>query len=349
MTGGASGAASRLPLTYVLPLRLGDDADVEELAGYLEHVARHVDQVVVVDGSSPAARARHRARFGPAVEVIAPRHHTRNGKVGGVMTGIDAARHEHVVLADDDVRYERAELAALVERLAGYEVVRPQNHFSPLPWHARLDTARTLLNRALDGDWPGTLAVRRSALRATGGYSGDVLFENLELVRTIEAAGGRQLVARDVLVRRLPPTTAHFRGQQVRQAYDELARPARLVVSLALAPGALVLVRGRHWRALAAAVLAVAAVAEAGRRRAGGRRVYPPSAALLAPLWACWRSLCTWAALGAWVRGGARYRGARLRVAATPRRRLARRLGSGPVERQAPDPLGFAAASAGAR
>ncbi|MBW8295859.1 hypothetical protein [Sphingopyxis sp.] len=35
--------------------------------------------------------------------------------------------------------------------------------------------------------------VRRSVLLDADGYSGEVLLENLELVRTIEAAGGRQI------------------------------------------------------------------------------------------------------------------------------------------------------------
>ena len=38
-----------------------------------------------------------------------------------------------------------------------HDLVRPQNYFEPLPWHARWDTARTLLNRGLGRDYPGTL------------------------------------------------------------------------------------------------------------------------------------------------------------------------------------------------
>jgi len=36
--------------------------------------------------------------------------------------------------------------------LAGADLVGPQNFFDPLPWHARWDSARTLLNRASGGD-----------------------------------------------------------------------------------------------------------------------------------------------------------------------------------------------------
>jgi hypothetical protein len=92
------------------------------------------------------------------------------------------------------------------------DLVRPQNYFAELPWHARWDTARSLLNRVFSGDlefpigdFPGTLAVRRRALLATGGYDGDALFENLELMRTVRAAGGRVVTPLDLYVAPRPP------------------------------------------------------------------------------------------------------------------------------------------------
>jgi hypothetical protein len=78
------------------------------------------------------------------------------GKVAGVTTGVRRAGFEAVVIADDDVRYEHATLQRLVEYLDDHDLVRPQNFFDPLPWHARWDTARTLLNRAFGADYPGT-------------------------------------------------------------------------------------------------------------------------------------------------------------------------------------------------
>ena len=120
------------------------------------------------------------------------------GKVNGVVTGVRECSHERVVIADDDVRYDAAALRRVVALLDEADLVRPQNYFDPLPWHARWDTARSLLNRVFTGDpafpvgdFPGTLAVRRSAFLASGAYDGDALFENLELMRTIRAAGGR--------------------------------------------------------------------------------------------------------------------------------------------------------------
>ncbi len=266
---------SVLPLTYVVPLRTAADADIDDLASYLTRLSHAVDQVLVVDGSAPEVVAGRRARVGDTVEVLVPDHSTLNGKVANVDTGLRNARNEWVVLADDDVRYEIEQLAAVSSRLAAADVVRPQNYFSSWPWHARFDGARSLLNRMSGGDWPGTLAIRRSTYLRAGGYAGDVLFENFELVRTLLRAGGREACALDLFVARRPPTARHFRGQQIRQAYDEFARPARLCVFLAVLPLTLQAALRRRMRVVATAALAVIAVAEAGRRRAGGAARVP--------------------------------------------------------------------------
>jgi hypothetical protein len=218
--------------------------------------------------------------------------------------------------------------------------VRPQNYFDELPWHARWDTARTLLNRVFTGDpefpvgdFPGTLAVRRSAFLAADGYDGDMLFENLELMRTIRAAGGTVLTQLDLYVARRPPSAAHFRSQRVRQAYDDFAIPARIGFFLAALPLALVeaaAVRRRPTagRKLGAAALALILVAEGGRRRAAGASRFPAGSALLAPAWVAERSLCAWLALAARLRGGVRYGEVRLTRSATSSRVLRRRYAS---------------------
>jgi hypothetical protein len=309
-----------------VPLRTGDTDDVSDLARYLRSLAREIDEVTVVDASSASAVEAHRVAFGPDVRVLSPEWRTRNGKVGNVVTGVRHARHERVVLADDDVRYELPQLEQVADLLEHAHLVRPQNFFRPQCWHTRFDTARTLLNRVTGGDWPGTFGIRRSALLTTDGYAGDVLFENLEMVRTIRAAGGTEVVALDCYVARRPPTASHFRGQQVRGAYDEFARPLRLAVSLAVLPtAALALTRARRRELLTAAAVATA-VAEVGRRRDGGDRVFPASSSLLAGPWLVWRSACSWVAVGSRLRGGVRYRGTRLAFAASPRSELRRRV-----------------------
>ncbi len=316
--------------TYILPIRrdLADPPDRDDdLAAYLRMVSACMD-VVVVDGSPPEIFQRHAEQWGTLVRHLPPDPSLRtpNGKVGGVLTGVRYARHERLVIADDDVRYDPAGLARVVELLSDAHVVRPQNYFEPLPWHARWDTARGLLNRMTGGDWPGTLAVRRSALAATGGYDGNVLFENLELVQTVRAAGGDEAVPLDLFVRRRPPTARHFWSQRVRQAYDEFARPVRLAIWLALLPGCVALALSGHRRLLIAAAGVSVALAEAGRRRGGGAAVFPATSSLLAPAWLAERAICIWLALAARLLvGGVRYRGGVIDRAATPMRILRRR------------------------
>ena len=164
------------------------------------------------------------------------------------------------------------------------------------------------------------------------------MFENLELVRTVLAVGGTASVPLDLFVARRPSTTRHFWSQRVRQAYDEIARPPRLVAQLAVLPAAIAGVARFGWPALAWGALAIAGVAELGRRRAHGTTVFPASASLLAPAWVAERAVCSWLAVGARVfLGGVPYRGTVLRHAATPMRELRARLApSAPIQPHAP-------------
>jgi hypothetical protein len=310
-------------IEYVLPLRwrTADPAELADLTAYLTELSGLVS-VTVVDGSPPEVWQRHKAAWAalPLEHLpVDPDLDCVMGKVAGVLTALRRPGPEAVVIADDDVRWTIADVLAAVELLDRAEVVRPQNYFDPLPWHARWDSGRTLLNRAVAADWPGTLVLRRSALPA--GYDGDALFENLELVRTVQARGGRELPVRDLYVRRRPPTSAHFRGQRVRQAYDSFAQPGRLAAELAVLP--LALAGLRRPRLLAAGLAAVVGLAELGRRRAGGRAVFPADLPLWAPLWLGERAICSWLAVGSRLRGGVRYGDVRLRLAAHRPRQLA--------------------------
>jgi hypothetical protein len=318
---------SELAASYVLPLKWAEARPLDELSAYLRMLAGRVE-VIVVDGSPPERFGRHHREWASFLTHMPPdpRFRFLNGKVNGVLTGVERASNEAVVIADDDVRYGWDDLEGVVAELDRADVVRPQNYYDPLPWHARWDTARILLNRVLGGDFPGTLAVRRSTLLATGGYDGDVLFENLELMRTVEAAGGVVIAAPACFVRRLPPSFRHFLGQRVREAYDEWARPVRMVVSLAVLPSVTwTAVRGR-WAPLALGGAATVVAAEVGRRRAGGARRFPASCSLLAPAWVLERAVCSWVACLHRIRGGCPYAGARLVRAATPVRHLRQRL-----------------------
>ena len=321
-----------LAAEYVLPLRWPAGTDPTALTDYLRRLSRWLD-VTVVDGSEPEVFDRHHRLWADSVRHVPVAYQgVRNGKVAGVLTGLQLARHEAVVIADDDVRWALPELRAVVDRLREADLVRPQNYFAPLPWHARWDTARSLVNRAFGSDYPGTYAVRRSTFAAMGGYDGDVLFENLELSRTVAAAGGREYRDDGLFVRREPPSARQFRGQRVRQAYDSLAQPGRLAAELALLPATAALAgsacsRDRRRRqtgrfGLAVGLLGSVALAEHGRRRAGGQAVFSATAALWAPLWLAERAVCSWLALARRLGGGVPYAGQRLTVAAHSRREL---------------------------
>jgi hypothetical protein len=312
--------------SYVLPFRAEAEGEVEELAEYLARIGG-IAEVIVVDGSSPREFHRNAKRLKGAVRHLPPDGDLGYGmgKVNGVITGVRRASHEAVVIADDDVRYEPKVLREVIERLGRAELVVPQNYFSPVPWHARWDTARTLLNRVCTGDpwfpvgdFPGTLAVRRSFFLDIHAYDGDVIFENLELMRTVRAAGGDVETALGLFVHRLPPTARHFLSQRVRQAYDDFAIPLRMAGFLSLGPLLAGLALARRARVAAILAFASIAAAEVGRRRNGGAAVYPASGSLMAPAWITERAACSWLALGQRVfRGGTTYRGTVISRAAT--------------------------------
>src|SRR4029453_6094860 len=98
------------------------------------------------------------------------RSHLRQRQGQRRPTGLAAAGHEAVVLADDDVRYDQEGLRRLVGLLKAADLVRPQTSLAPAPGRPRPDTARPLLNRVAGGDFPGTLGAaladpRRRRLR----------------------------------------------------------------------------------------------------------------------------------------------------------------------------------------
>jgi hypothetical protein len=315
-------------VSLVVPLRCGDPCDGHgALVVTLRELRDHGVDVVVADGSDQAkVLKRHRGVFARLRHVVVAPRDGSNGKVAGVWAGMVAAMHERVVLADDDVSYDARLLRAVASGLDDADLVVPQNYFvGALRWHTVWDTGRTLLNRAFGHDYPGTMAVRRSLFMRIGGYRDDVLFENLELVRTIRAAGGRVRWAPDLFVPRRAPTVAIFADQRVRQAYDDFAQIPRLVIEASTLPG-LSLVVKRRPAAAGGLALAVIAAAEVGRRLDGGRSRFSPIASLVAPIWVLERAVCVWVAIGARIfKGGVRYRGGRLRKAASSRRDLRRR------------------------
>lgn len=306
-------------LSYILPIKWDAGQDPQELTGYLKSIADQVE-LIVVDGSNPANFLLHKEAWGSYGKHLPPSAEFNfvNGKVNGVMTGLRLAQHEKVVIADDDVRYTPEQLRLVASLLEEVQLVVPQNYFSPAPWHAQWDTARTLLNRALHHDYPGTLAVQRDFINQLGGYDGNVLFENLELMRTVEAGYGKVLYKPDLFVERLPPSDKHFWSQRVRQAYDDYAQPLKLAFFFALVPG--LIASGVVSPFLPFGLLALSVpIAEIGRRMHGGTKYFSAACALYAPCWLLERGICTWLAMFAKLRyGGVRYNHKIISIAANP-------------------------------
>src|SRR3954468_5954514 len=182
-------------VTYLLPVRratfVADDA--AQLAGYFRSLAEAGCEVLVVDGSPPAVFAQHDEAWRSLCrhEQVDRSFGFLNDKVNGIHTGVNLAGCEKIILADDDIRYTALEIDRVCELLDEFEVVRPQNFLSPLPWWARMEAARMLINRATlrTADYPGTCAFRRASMLRVGHYDGDVLFDNEEMIRHFARAG----------------------------------------------------------------------------------------------------------------------------------------------------------------
>lgn len=319
-----------MSISYILPIKWDDDQSLDELTRYLTYLSPHTD-LIIVDGSTPANFETHHRLWADLGVHIMPHAHCRclNGKVSGVLTGLSVAKHHHVIIADDDVRYELSQFHDIDKLLVHHQLVSPQNYFQPCPWHAKWDTSRSLLNLAWAHDYPGTLAIQRDFICALGGYDGDVLFENLELTRTVKAGGGKVLYKNELFVRRLPPSAKHFWSQRVRQAYDDYAQPARLAFFIVLLPLLATLAAYAPWLIPLLLILAVA-IAEVGRRKNGGQRVFAASCSFFAPAWLMERSICTWVALfQKLVKGGVSYNRATISKAANPTGTIRRKLTTG--------------------
>ena len=287
--------------TYLLPIRRvsADAAEAEVFARYFRRLTRSGCEVVVVDGSPPEVFGAHaRAWEGVCRHVpVDPRYKYLNGKVNGVHTGVDRASCEYVVLADDDIRYTSDDIEGACKLLEFHEMVRPQNYLAPLPWWARTESARMLVNRGVlrAGDYPGTCAFRRSTFRRVGHYDGDVLFDNEEIVRHFALSGADVLCATDFFVLKRPPTFHKWLEQRPRQAYEDFVMRAKTLLFASLVPAALALglfAGGAALLAFCAFVsLASVLVALRGLWRDRADRYFPARAVLYAPLWVLERSL----------------------------------------------------------
>ena len=300
--------------SFILPIRRTkvDPHEVKTLADYFKLLRLAGCEVLIVDGSPKQIFEEHSKSWQGFSRHIAPdpKYTYLNGKVNGVHTGVDLASCERIILADDDIRYSAADVKRMCELLDTFEMVRPQNFITPLPWWARLETARILINRGVlrAGDYPGTCGFRRSTMHRVGPYDGDVLFDNEEIVRHFAVNGADVKYALDFFILKLPPTFTKWLEQRPRQAYEDFVMRAKTAAFLCILPvslglGFLVNVRAAI---LLLAVLSLFSVliGSRGMLRNAAYQFFPVSSPLFAPLWIFERSLSVYWALYWWARYG---------------------------------------------
>ena len=290
--------------TYLLPIRRAafDEAEAESLRGYFEELTAAGCEPLVIDGSPDDVFAQQDRLWS---DVCRHKHVDRhygylNDKVNGVHTGIALASHEKIILADDDVRYSAANIRETCDLLEQFEVVRPQNYLCPLPWWARMEAARMLINRATlrTADYPGTCAFRRATMLRVGHYDGDVLFDNEEIIRHFARRRASICYANNLFLQKRPPSFRKWLEQRPRQAYEDFPLRAKTTIFFLIPFGLLgALVIGRFVVAFVALVLVSIAFAVCGRARGDAAKFIPRSIPLFAPLWILERSISTYGAL----------------------------------------------------
>lgn len=306
--------ADEIRCTYLLTIRRVrfDEREARDFRSYFRILAAAGCEVLVVDGSPPPVFAAHREIWSGACRhaAVDPQYKYLNGKVNGIHTGVALAAHERIILADDDIRYTPADVLRMTELLGRYEMVRPQNYLCPLPVWARTEAARMLINRAwiAEGDYPGTLGVRRSAMQRVGHYDGDVLFDNEEIVRHFRAHKANICYARDFFVLKHPPGFRKWIEQRPRQAYEDFVMRVKTAffAALPLALAFVWLLAGWRGAFVFAMVLACGAMLFAARGLGDKAvRFFPAWLCLYAPLWVAERTLSTyWAFYWRIVYGG---------------------------------------------
>src|SRR5688572_7456227 len=221
------GRSSMTRCTYLLPIRRSTFSALEtaELADYFRALNDAGCAVLIVDGSSSQVFQPHHEAWNSLSchEKVDRSFGYLNDKVNGIHTGVNLAATEKIILADDDIRYAPAEIDRVCDLLDNFEVVRPQNFLAPLPWWARMEAARMLINRATlrIADYPGTCAFRRESMLRVGHYDGDVLFDNEEIIRHFARAGASISYATNLFVQKRPPRFRKWIEQRPRQAYED--------------------------------------------------------------------------------------------------------------------------------
>lgn len=294
-----------LKITYLCPLRtkVKKPESIQEFAAYWDFLISWGCEVIVIDGSPHEVFEEHHKLWkNVRHERVDNSFGFLNGKVNAVWTGLPMASCEKIILADDDIHYQIEDLERMNRELEEFDVVRPQNYFSPQAYWTLIDSARALWNRAAfrEGDFPGTLGFQKRVLLAAGPYDGDVLFDNEELVKHFQNKNAKISFAVDFFIERRPPGFKKWLEQRPRQAYEDFIMIKRTAFFAAILPASILLGAMGKRRLLFSGLTAIAAFsilkAVKGRRN-GAENYINRKVALLAPLWVVERSLSVYLAL----------------------------------------------------
>jgi hypothetical protein len=173
---------------------------------------------------------------------------------------------------------------------------------SSLPWWARIEAARMLINRATlrIADYPGTCAFRKSTILNAGEYDGDVLFDNEEIIRHFARRGSRLCYANNFFIHKRPPKFRKWLEQRTRQAYEDFGLRFKTVLFASLLPIAIAITLIGGVKSLSIFALSLAAtsilLAVIGWTRGNARKYFPFNICLFSPVWILERTLSTYCA-----------------------------------------------------
>ena len=292
---------------YLLPIRREKFSrfEAQDFADYFKKLARAGCEVLVIDGSPPEVFSEHAKVWADVCrhKPVDPRFKNLNDKVNGVHTGVALASNEKIILADDDVRYDKIDIERMCALLDQFEVVRPQNYLRDAVrvW-ALAEAARMLINRATlrTADYPGTCGFRRQTFLNAGEYDGDVLFDNEELIRHFARRRARIAYENDFFIFKRTPSFRKWLEQRPRQAYEDFGLRSKTILFASVLPISIAICVFRGVLGFAVFFLLIwagsAAIAVIGRRRGTASQYFNWQSCPLACLWVFERAISTWLA-----------------------------------------------------
>jgi hypothetical protein len=268
-----------------------DSLDLRPFAEYLSTVGVAGCEVIVLDSSEAVDEHRRILRW-------VARHIAVNEPVDVVRTAAQVASCDKIIIADDNVRYNVADLTELCAMLDAHEVVEAQDYLEPMPWWGGIDAGRMLVYRGIDPhpDRGATFGFRRSLLRGLRGFDAA---GSTDPVRVLALHGAEVVSASELFVRRCPPQLAEWLRERPREAGLDFDVPAKSAFFFALIPMAILLTLMGSGRLAIGYISAVAfaSLVLAVRGRMGAGAFFPLRACLYAPVWVFERSVSVYWAL----------------------------------------------------